>query len=367
MDEKNIKTLKFSTIILIIPTLLSFIYVADISSVFTALERRIGYLVAPILILFLSKDESERSLNFSLRGIFYGVCAASIFLISKNLYKYYTIRPLFYIDKDILNYYHTGKEFTKIVDIHPTYFGMYVLLAFLILLFKSPIRKPLVRVIVFLVLFVCTLFLNARIIFFMFMVIVLFFFWKNITKFFNTTAIKVAVVLGSCIILGIAFVAFFGKTYFYQRMTSELNWELSYEVGTNYNKKGTGDSRVARWHAALALIGEQPLLGYGAGGEVDVLSAKFEEMGMAHSVGYRYNAHNQFLGFALEGGIFAVFLLGWFFLGNLNYAIKTDQIIHLWFFLTLFVICFFENYLIRNAGITFVAFFSTLLNANRDE
>jgi|GEM_PF-4213066 Lipid A core - O-antigen ligase and related enzymes len=62
-------------------------------------------------------------------------------------------------------------------------------------------------------------------------------------------------------------------------------------------------ARLRIYVVSLDLIKERPLLGYGMGGDREVLAAEYERRGMYDEAEGRYNAHNQFLQTLLEVGV----------------------------------------------------------------
>jgi O-antigen ligase len=122
--------------------------------------------------------------------------------------------------------------------------------------------------------------------------------------------------------------------------------------------------RADRWYCAIELIKEKPLLGYGTGTEKDVLMQKYKKYNLQNAVVNHYDAHNQYLAFAIKGGIFGLI----FFIIAIGYAIylalASRNFLYL-SFITLFAIaCMTENVLESNKGIFFFAFFNTLFAAN---
>ncbi len=69
-------------------------------------------------------------------------------------------------------------------------------------------------------------------------------------------------------------------------------------------------ARLSIYAVALDLIQERPLLGYGMGGDREVLAVEYERRGMHDEAEGRYNAHNQFLQTLLEVGVLGLAALG---------------------------------------------------------
>jgi len=250
------------------------------------------------------------------------------------------------------------------VDIHPSYYGMYLITALAYIYFSDGVKYKILNVIFSIIIIVSIIFLNSRIILFLFFVLHLIslvsFFQKRINSIFKTLMASTIVFV---LLLGVLFVTT-KSTYAFQRIVKETLWELTYKVDDNYNSSGKGDSRLARWHAALNLIIKKPLLGYGVLSESNELLYEYKRLGMKSAAENEYNAHNQYLGFTLEGGIFSFLALLCFLFFNLYISLKSRDLVFFFFVISVSSICFIENYLIRNAGVVFVAFFSSMFLFN---
>jgi len=118
--------------------------------------------------------------------------------------------------------------------------------------------------------------------------------------------------------------------------------------------------RISIWTRATDLISQHPLLGYGMGDSLDSLDWDYE--------GRKYNAHNQFLEFLLEGGIVALML---FVIPLLFLAFKRSHQRELWLSVGVVGIFFFgmltESILNRIAGIASFALFFWVLSGKDNE
>ena len=359
-NNANLQTLKYSTLILIIPSLFSFFFHGEIANVLDILGRRITYLLVPISLLFFSSEHFANLKKYSLKGIVYGGIISSLVLLIINLYGYYATRPSFTIDSELLNFYHTGFNFTRLFDLHPSYFGMYLLLSVAVLLFgKLSIPKGF-RVFIVIFFFIIILFLNSRIILLFYFIMVLVSVLQSFLAFYGKARTAVLSFFAVVLIISFSGYLLIKDTYIYTSLTKETLWELSYNVNNKYNYKTLGDSRVARWNVAMDLIKDKPLLGYGIGNEKDVLEKGFRKEGMVISAGNRYDAHNLFLGYAIELGIIGFLLLSYYLLASLFIFLKFRKSMHFLFFLSVLGICLIEDYLNNNAAVTFIAFYGNL-------
>ena len=359
-QKDNVPLLLGSTILLILPVFWSFVLVDDFTPVVTALTRRLSFVLSPIAFLFISKEGLYQIRKNSLKGLVYGGLLSSFFLIITVFGKFFSKRPSFTIDENLFNYFHTGYNYTNAIGIHPSYIGMYILFGFIVLLFTNLFRNRFFTFISFGVLSLSILFINSRIIQILYFLVLALFFFKLYFHLIKRKYLAFIYILGTSLLVIFLFTNLFGNTYLYQRLTDELVWELSYEVGTNYNSFGKGDSRMARWNAAIQVIKDRPLFGYGVSMEAGVLSKQYTEMEMHIAAEERYNSHNQYLGYTIEGGLIALALLCFYLCYSLVFAVKKQSLIFILFFIAIGTICLVENYLVRNAGITFVSFFGAV-------
>ncbi|NER09904.1 O-antigen ligase family protein [Muriicola jejuensis] len=358
--------MKYSTVLLFIPTLTTFIFAEEIFHNLNITGKRITYLAIPFFFLFLRTNEVLLLRKKALLGLIYGAIFSSLLLISINFFEYYQQKPLWTIDKDLFNYYYTNKNYTEIIDIHPTYYGMYLLLALVGLLHDPGSWYKIFRGASIGIITLSIFFVGSRIILALFVLTILFYILRNLKKYFKQDRRAFVAFALMFTIFSVGFFSFFKNTYLYQRLTTESIWELSYEVGTNYNSSGKGDSRLARWAIAVEQISKSPLIGYGAGNESTILAAEYRKSGMTSAAKYEYNAHNQYLGFALEAGLLALILLFHVLGTNIYFGVRNHDHIGILFFVFIAFVCLFENYLIRNAAIIFVSFFGTVfLFSNR--
>lgn len=360
-QKENTKLLYSSSVLLFLPVLWSFIAVDDVGQVVIAFERRLSFLLSPVAFLFLNSSQLEQLKNKALNGLLYGALAASTFLLVNLGHKYFSAQPNFLINNDLFNYFHTGFNFTKPIDMHPSYLGIYVLLALALLLKTKRVKAKRLKVLCVALLSITVFFLNSRIVLGLFGLLILIYLWQILRQKIHS---RKYFIISFCAIIVLTtglFVGLFNNTYLYQKLTKELIWELSYQVGTNYNSKDQGDSRLARWYAIIDLVKEKPLLGYGVSNESQVLKKQFLKRGMLAAMNRGYNSHNQFLGFAIEGGLIALFLMCFYLGSNLIGSLKKNDLIGTFFFISIISICVVENYMVRNAGITYLSFFGSLI------
>lgn len=328
--------------------------------------RTIAFLMCPLLMLFFSQTMLQRVKKNLFKGIVAGSILSVIILLINTLLNYFATRPFLKFDDEILNYYYTYHYFTQPLDIYPTYLGAYVLFSLVLLfhnIFKGKHSPKKITWAGILILSIGVLFINARIILFLYGLILI-----SALIFGGIRIVKQKRYL--VLSLGLVFITVFGvlgvsklsNTFIFSRLTNELKWELTDQVNTAYNTKEIGaDSRIARWAAAGEAVSERPFFGYGTYTEKAVLADFYLKNDLLVSYKNRYDAHNLYLSIAVEYGIIGFSLLLFFLFSNLLFAIRYRDMDFLFLFFMIAVISCFESYLQNNAAITFVAMFGTVL------
>lgn len=355
---KNLSFIKFSTILLILPLIFSPFIFTDFTAQIEVIFKRIFYLLIPLIIILLPNFIVKKVKKSASIGIVVGATLSSFFLIFINLKKYYSTRPLFSVDKDLFNYYHTNLNYTDILKFHPNYYGILVLFAILIILFYINKKKWIYILLIPLV--VSIVFINSRLIFIFLFFLMFVYFYKRLQVLFKYKiyAVSSLLIVFSLIIFSLNIIL--KDTYLHHRFSRAIKWEFTKNIDQHYYSNLKADSRISRWEVAVNAIKLKTLFGYGAANEKKVLEEHFTDRGMIHSVKENYDAHNQFLGFFLESGILGFALLLLFFMVNIYNLLNTGNSFSAILVLFIFISCIFENYLVRNAGINFTAFMLNL-------
>ena len=113
-------------------------------------------------------------------------------------------------------------------------------------------------------------------------------------------------------------------------------------------------TRLLSWDAAISLIKEKPLFGYGYGDSQNTLNEKYEEKGYIYPLRESYNAHNLWLQSWLENGLLAIIILFGIFLALLQKSWHNP--LFLAFVLLLLTNSLFEGMFNRFSGISFFSF-----------
>lgn len=358
------KIIWFSTVYLFALLLSGLLFSDNIPDAINLLGRYATYLLVPLFLLFLDKEQLMALKTRSLYGLIIGVTLASIILLTNNFIRYYSGRPLFTLDKDLFNYYHTYHCFTKILKIYPTYFGLYALLSLIasleiIFAKRSSSQKILVGVSVPIQL-LTILFLNARIITGIASILLIYYSILLLKKVFFKSKIWFSTLILVMLLVLTLLLNSIRKTYMFSRFSQELVWDLTPNINTAYNGKYKADSRIVRWETALSVIKERPVFGYGSAMEKKVLHERFLTNGLNFAANNNYDSHNQYLSLAIEFGAIGLCLFLFYLSSNVYFSLQKKDKISAMFFVSLILIGVFENLFKNNSGIIFIAFFSNI-------
>lgn len=143
-----------------------------------------------------------------------------------------------------------------------------------------------------------------------------------------------------------------------QNRLKEINMQ-NMQAPSGNNDNGT-NVRSGIYACNISLLKEHWLLGVGTG---DVQAALNECLSTFDTHVYdihNYNTHNEYLNSWLSAGLLGFLIFTGTLLYCLYYAWKTQNSLQVYFMLFVLICFFTENYLERQAGVTFYAFLQTL-------
>jgi len=317
------------------------------------LERQLSILLFP-LVLPLAIDFNLKRLDIILKILSISCLLVVLFLFAHVIYilKSGSLPMKYMLSKEFFNH-----NFSAPINIHAGYLSLYISLSLLYLvkvLVTRPSASIKITVAVSMVILIAGLFFLASrntliatvlIIFF----IVPLFLYEKKTKYFIVISI----------FLGVSFFAFSEINYLNTRFSSGLITDIRMDNKSEYNYEGA-EPRIKRWKGALELISKSPLFGYGTGDEITMLKTKYVEHELFVSYLESFNAHNQYLSYALKNGIIGLMIFLAAFIYYVWLSLKNRSYIYFSFLLLLLIGFFTENILDANKGIFFFAFFNTI-------
>ncbi len=246
--------------------------------------------------------------------------------------------------------YGGNQFFGKYLSIfHQTvYFSLYLCVGVIIILFQTQLFKAKIRVWALLV-FVILLFLISNKAGLLSLGII--FFYRLLTLPFSRN--RKIVYSGLLILMTLIFLNI--NPRFHESFLRVIKGDIELDTEGRYGFS----PRLLSWDAALELIREKPLMGYGAGQAQLVLNETYEKKGYIFPLKESLNAHNQFLQIWIENGLLGLlsFILILVILiiktGNYKGEVAKSVLI---FVIVISVNAMFESVLNRFSGISFFAF-----------
>jgi len=342
-----------SPLALYVPFLIGTIYTSSYGQALDELERCVFYLLAPIILL-RSDLSQKKTLEVAASALILGSGLCLIYLHTINFTRFFESGTNI---KGLLAYNFTGKRFVApLKDMHPVYLGSYFVMLLAILWnLEHKIKRTLKTVVVLLVL-LSIVFLNSRTIFICLFIVILI----HGILYYSRVKHYLWIGLVTIMVLGVSI----KRTYVYNKLVKGTFWELTDNVATEgLDSKKVGDSRMARWKVAVEVIKQRPVFGHGTGAERECLTEAYQQRSMDVSYEQQFNAHNQYLGYAIDFGVFGLLFLCVFLLINITLAIKHRDMGYFTFIVIISACCLTENYLTRNMGVNFVVIFGLIYTA----
>lgn len=324
----------------------SLFYSKDFAKGLNLIFSRLSFLIFPLLFLFPGKKISENSRY--LLNIF--AVGTVLFIIYSLIYAVY--RSVSFIDGQLIINTHPenkywlsyffGSDFS--VNQHPSYTAIFVVFSMIIAIDAVFVTKGFTRLFwtASTVLLIFSIYLlSSRSGFLIAIITIPIYFSIKLLK--NNKIVISAFFLILLVAGGVGMIKTNQRMKFYMEQISK---------GTLLHENST-DSRILIWKSGLNIVQENLLFGVGIGDVRDELMEEYINIGDEDLIKSHYNAHNQFIEIAIEGGIVSLIafliLLGYF----ASVAIRARSLL-LTLFLTMIVISFlFETILYRLAGIMF--------------
>jgi O-antigen ligase len=304
-------------------------------------------LVFPVLISLFSQNDVNKIFRKIKSYLLVYIIAVSLF----------NIVPFFWylITQDTLEEITRHYPFVIMIDfgkysIHPIYISMHTCIAILFSLYvfnetKSRIRKLLLVILISsLVLFLIIYLRKGPVLALVVTLIVWSFFKKKVYLKYNILLVLFLIGLFTII----------PKTR--NRFMEFIN------IGTaGLENSSSTNIRLTIYKNAFQLIKKEPLFGYGIGDYNSTLKNSYKKNAV-FLLDKEYNSHNQYISFALIGGLTLLFFVIYLFYKNIIVAISSNNILLFLILVFYGVMMFFENILERENGVIFFAFFLNLFS-----
>lgn len=353
-DLKNVKWKVFllpCSIFLL--TIIGTVYTHFCDEAFYEWERQLAMILFPFIFIFNAFDFRK----YSFQIVFGLACSCSL-----------AILYLYYIAFGIIDYNHMpvmsifsnaflNHHFSAPIDMHATYFSMYIALAAVSMIYgwisTNDLKYKWLYGVLFLILLSGLLQLSSRAVLIAFAIII-----NGVIPLILRKGRKRTLFMIWSLLLSI--VVFYGVTRMDDlkaRMITDLRDDLT-ESGLNVSLV---EPRIVRWKSAWQLIKQSPVYGYGSGSEVPLLKEVYYKDKLYHSYLHDLNAHNQYLSMLIKTGIPGLCVLLYLFFSGFRYAFRSRDVILAGFLVIISAVSFSENIMDANKGIFFFACFFSLL------
>ena len=332
--------------------IVSMIYSADKAQAIDDTTRQLAIFIFPLLFclcsISISKNRSHLLFLFSMACT---VTTLYLFIDAIHTIQYYKLL-LSALSSSLFG----NHNFSQPIDIHATYFSMYLTISLVFMLQQLIEKKENMHKVLYgistVILSAGLIQLSSKSVFFAILIILnivfplILFRGKRLWKFMLTSSIFCI-----CIIVFLLKVGDFKERYFLNAK-ADLSNTKSIETAV--------EPRMERWKAAWKIIKQSPLVGHGSGTETNALKQEYFSQKMYVSYLKELNAHNEYLSLMIKSGFvgFLIYIYTIFF--GIRIAIKKKDIVFLSFMVLIATVSISENILDVNKGIFFYSFFFSL-------
>ena len=330
--------------------LIGLLYSDNMSYGFIDVQLKFPLLLFPILYLSSESVKKTNFINFVLIAFILGNFIGTLISIVHSFVLYSNSHDLFDF------YYNTLAYF-----IHPSYYAIHLNFCIIALLWliltKNDIILKFKKVAFILILFfsVFIVFLNSKIGILFLGIIYLYsiYYFIKLKKYFLSISLVLLIILSVFVIVR----NFPGIT---NRIVSATEVLSKYNNIEKKSVDGTAE-RIMIWKTSIEIISDNLFFGVGTGDVKDILLSKYKENNTQGAYEKKLNAHNQFLQTTISLGLVGFIIIIFMFIYPLIYSIKNKNLLYYYFILLVAMNFLVESMLETQTGVTFYAFFNTLL------
>lgn len=321
------------------------------------LLRALPILLFPIFFSII-RGQYENAVPRILKILVLSALGYSSFLILFAFYRQLNFSPDF---SNINWYFFAYRDFTAVLNIHPTYLGMYNCLAFSVIAYNVFKRNKLLPsdIVSILILTVVIILAGSRISLICQILIFCYLLFSNFTRIGRKP--KLLFLLFFIVVPTMIFTYVPIAKERMVDMTFGLKETYAYaKYGENVKYAGSIAPRLELWKCALEAASNNYVFGNGFGNTQKLLNECYKSKGFDHYAQLNYQTHNQYLSSFARGGIMGLGVILIVLLFPLFLAIKNKNYLYVSFLIIILVCCLTENVLNRHFGIVFYAFFNSL-------
>ncbi len=355
MDKKYLKYfLSSSSFVLIM--LITLLYTDNLKQGFIKIQQSSSILIFPLIIFFFQRKITSKQFD-KLLVIFNTACLLSTIYIYTEIYKNGVFSYLF--EKEVSFWNNPFRDVLNnlsYLDLHPSYYSIWLLFCALFLINKLLTRNKSLSVVfsilslVIFFIFTSFLFASRATIIGFFIAVLILLILKIKSKLNKAIAVSLIIVISLISITQISFL----KVRFFDEVNAQ---KLRPPVGIAHT---SSNIRVGIYKCASELFQKNPIVGVGIGDVQAELNNCYLQF---HTRVYQegnYNTHSTYLNLLLSGGIIGLllFLLSIFL--QLKLALKSENYLYLSFIILIIPFFLFENVLSRMHGAVFYGLFNAL-------
>lgn len=309
-----------------------------------AIEKKLGFLLFPLFLY--SSAYTEKQLNRIISGFIAACSVASLFCFVRIIYHYFS--------EGATDFFY--KEFSWFI--HPSYFAMYLLFAFMLLILVMKDRIPEMKrsyIISLAALFIVSIyFCSSK------MGLILALLLVPVTLIVSMKVNLKIIIAGILVII----ISLFVTNKFFPEPFERINVAMKVMFSKDAINKNDVESTAVRiliWEESIKIIKENFIFGTTPGDLTDRMNSAYLQSGMTGAYANSLNAHNQFLQTFIGTGVigFIVLVIMTFYAFILSLLRKN----YLTALFSLMIILNFmvESMLQVHAGFIFFVFFFCLL------
>ncbi len=338
-------------------------YTSSFESGLSKIQTQLALLIFPLVLGGGSISNTKR--NWYLNSFVAGVFSTVLICISHGLYRIVSTRSMYVVDefsrKHNVFFYN---EFSDFINLHPTYFSIYLGFAIFFLLVQFLKKKKTYLALLIALLFITLFLTSSKSGIFSFLLVTAIFLGYKMLKHGG----RIYFVLGIGILLG-SFAMFAVNPMLYKR---SLKSATSFDILSEGPHKVINEStsiRLGMWKLSVEAVKSAPLFGHGTGSvfkTINDICLNYYSFSVCESLRNK-NSHNQYLNFLVSNGIFfsVIFLIA-LTLGVLK-AFKNRDILFLFFLASMVLNFFFESLLQRERGIVYFMLFMVLFAISKND
>ncbi|MFS4446111.1 O-antigen ligase family protein [Maribacter sp. 2307UL18-2] len=339
-------------------------YTIDVQTGVSKIQTQASFFVIPFFFIDSFHGKEDRSYFF--QWFNWGLLVTVLICFLNAFGRVFSNTGLYVVDAfskkhNIFLY----QEFSGVLDLHPTYFSLYLGLAIFYLLFAFRVEskyKPALRWTMIVIFFIALFLTSSKAGIFSFMLI------SFAYQLYRTIKMKKKSdkLIFPILILGFVLM-FMANPLISKRTFQAFKSTQNFIVDEGQSNESTS-KRFSLWHVSVKSIEEKMFLGYGTGSVNKVLNNScIEFFSFSVCEGIRNNnTHNQYLNLALSNGLPVLILFVAALLLALFKAVSNRDALYVLFTLFFALNFFFESLLERERGVVFFMVFMVLLHTTSD-